>query len=133
MEEAPTPINLINSNNFEISEKLELNNKDYELKLINSFKDQYLTIKIESINIENCESFYQVKYKIEDLYKLNKYFRQFDTIDEVIKSLIINENIIKEKGKSQTYNINFENSFLYFKNEFISNDRRNTINKHKNG
>ena len=107
MEEAPTPINLINSNIFEISEKLELNNKDYELKLINSFKDQYLTIKIESINIENCESFYQVKYKIEDLYKLNKYFRQFDTIDEVIKSLIINENIIKEKGKTQTYNINF--------------------------
>ena len=115
MVEAPTPVKLDNLNNSEISEKLEFNNQGYELKIINSFKEQYLTIKIESINIENCESFYQVKYKIEDLYKLNKYFRQFDTIDEVIKSLIINDKIIKEKGNAQTYIINFENSFLNLK------------------
>ena len=115
MEGAPSPMNLANLNNSEILEKLELYNQGYELKIFNSFKEQHLTIKIELINIENCESFYQVKYKIEDLYKLNKYFRQFDTIDEVIKSFKINEKIVKEKGNVQSYNINFENSILYLK------------------
>ena len=52
------------------------------------------------------------KYNINDLYKLNKYFRQFDTIDEVAKALQNNSLLIKEKNNSKVYDINFDNSNL---------------------
>ena len=129
MEEAPTPINLVNLNSLEISEKIIFNNQDYDLRIINQFEEQYLAIKLEQINIENCENFHQVKFNIEGLYKLNKYFRQFDTIDEVIKSLKINDKIIKEKGNVSTFNINFENSNLYLRmNLFLMTGEIQSIN-----
>ncbi len=85
------------------------------MKIINSINDQNLVIKVEPKDIDICESYYQAKYKIEDLYKLNKYFRQFDAIEEVTMSLKNNDKIIKSKGNIQTYKIDFDNSSLNLK------------------
>ena len=113
--EAPTPIRFGSGNNQGILEKLECNKQSYELKIINSINDQNLVIKVEPKDIDICESYYQAKYKIEDLYKLNKYFRQFDAIEEVTMSLKNNDKIIKSKGNIQTYKIDFDNSSLNLK------------------
>ena len=107
--EAPTPLN----DDAIISKQLSLENKFYNLEIIPTLEE--LIIKISPNEVENCDFIYEIKYKLNDLYSLNKYFRQFDTIDEVVKALKNNEKIIKEKSNVKTYDINYENSNLIFK------------------
>ena len=105
--EAPTPLN----NDTIISEKLTRENKLYNLKIISKLEE--LIIKISPNEVEDCDFIYEIKYKLNDLYSLNKYFRQFDTIDEVIKALKNNEKIIKEKFDVKAYDIKFENNLFF--------------------
>ena len=110
--EAPTPLNPLKEN-IMITQQLSCENKEYKLEIIQAFEE--LIIKISPNDIEDCHLDYMIKYKLNDLYSLNKYFRQFDTIDEVVKALKNNEKMIKEKSKEKIYDINFENSNLIFK------------------
>ena len=110
--EAPTPLNPLKEN-IMITQQLSCENKEYKLEIIQTFEE--LIIKISPNYIEDCHLNYMIKYKLNDLYSLNKYFRQFDTIDEVVKALKNNEKMIKEKSKEKIYDINFENSNLIFK------------------
>ena len=105
--EAPTPLN----DDAIISKKLSLENKFYNLEIIPTLEE--LIIKISPNEVENCDFIYEIKYKLNDLYSLNKYFRQFDTIDEVVKALKNNEKIIKEKSNGKVYDIKFENNLFF--------------------
>ena len=105
--EAPTPLN----DDAIISKQLSLENKFYNLEIIPTLEE--LIIKISPNEVENCDFIYEIKYKLNDLYSLNKYFRQFDTIDEVVKALKNNEKIIKEKSDGKVYDIKFENNLFF--------------------
>ena len=105
--EAPTPLN----DDAIISKQLSLENKFYNLEIIPTLEE--LIIKISPNEVEDCDFIYEIKYKLNDLYSLNKYFRQFDTIDEVVKALKNNEKIIKEKSDGKVYDIKFENNLFF--------------------
>ena len=104
---APTPLN----DDSIISKQLSLENKFYNLEIIPTLEE--LIIKISPNEVEDCDFIYEIKYKLNDLYSLNKYFRQFDTIDEVVKALKNNEKIIKEKSDGKVYDIKFENNLFF--------------------
>ena len=116
--DAPAPLNINNydnnnqkNNKLKITENLFYNNQNYNLKIFKSDDNQNLIIKIESNDIENSDYYYQINYKLQDLYSLNRFFRQFDTIDEVLNAIENNKKIINEKEKNlKVYNISIENS-----------------------
>ena len=91
--EAPTPL----KEGSIIKKQLSLENKVYKLEIIPN--NDELSIKISSNEIEDCDFNYEITYKLNDLYSLDKYFRQFDTIDEVFKAFQNNEKMIQEKNK----------------------------------
>ena len=107
--EGPGPI----PNTSKKTEKVLYNNKEYLLNIIISYDKKYLIIKIESSEIENSDSYFEIRYNIQDLYSLNKYFRQFDTIYEVVKALENNQKIIREKLNLQPYALYMNNSDMY--------------------
>ena len=118
--DAPTPLNINNDDNnrkdykLKITENLSYNNQKYNLKILKSVDNQNLIMKIESNDIENSDYYYQINYKLQDLYSLNKFFRQFDTIDEVLNAIENNKKLINEKEKNlKVYNISIENSKFY--------------------
>ena len=102
--EAQTSLN----ENQKILETLSLDNKSYKLEIISNNSE--LIIKIYSNNIEDCDLSYEMKFKLNELYNLNKYFRQFDSIDEVFKALENNAKMLKEKSNLKVYDLNFENA-----------------------
>ena len=114
--DAPAPLNINNKDNniqkdniIKITENLSYNNQKYNLKIFKSDDNQNLIMKIESYDIENSDYYYQINYKLQDLYSLNKFFRQFDTIDEVLNAIENNKKIINEKEKAlKVYNISIE-------------------------
>ena len=120
---APAPLNIYynynnnqNYNKFKITENLSYYNQKYNLKIFKSDDNQNLIMKIESNDIENSDYYYQINYKLQDLYSLNKFFRQFDTIDEVLNAIENNKKIINEKVNFlQVYNISIEN-FIFILN-----------------
>lgn len=103
--EAPLP--KIYEDQKSIKKEIPLNNDIYILQIIN--KNDNLAFKVESKNIENLDYFYEIKYELNDLYKLSRYFRQFDNFEEVIESLKNNENIMKEKKSLKSYELEFTN------------------------
>jgi hypothetical protein len=103
--EAPLP--KIYEDQKSIKKEIPLNNDIYILQIKN--KNDNLTFKVESKNIENLDYFYEIKYELNDLYKLSRYFRQFDNFEEVIESLKNNENIMKEKKSLKSYELEFTN------------------------
>ena len=107
------PVKINTQNDPKIEENVSYNNQEYQLKIISS--NDTLIIRIEKNTIEDLSEYYENKYKIQDLYSVNKFFRQFDTINEVFKGLGNNKIIIKEKTSLETYSINVENSILYLK------------------
>ena len=107
--EAPLPFVTPEQNSSKIEEILNIGN-DSSFKLnIFSENDNYLIIKIVSNNIENAEIDYIKKYNLNELYSLHKYFRQYDTITEVIKSLENNKALIYSKTKNNAFNIELNN------------------------
>jgi len=109
--EVPVKINIQNAPKIE--ENFSYNNQEYQLKIISS--NETLIIRIEKNAIEDLSEYYENKYKIQDLYSVNKFFRQFDTINEAFKGLENNKIIIIEKSNLEAYSINVENSILYLK------------------
>lgn len=113
--------------NQKILETLSLNKKSYKLEIISNNSE--LIIKIYSNDIEDCDLSYEMKFKLNELYNLNKYFRQFDTIDEVFKALENNAKMIKEKSNLKVYDINFESANLCLKiNLFLMSGNTQSIN-----
>ena len=109
--EAPTPV--ANENVQFIEKKFLLNDIVYILKIKNEYN--YLKFIIDSKDIDKVDFYYEIKFELKDLYSLNKYFRQFDSIEEVIESLKNNENLINEKTNLKTYEISYNNSFMILK------------------
>lgn len=109
--EAPTPV--ANENVQFIEKKFLLNEIIYILKITNEYN--YLKFIIDSKDIDKVDFYYEIKFELKDLYSLNKYFRQFDSIEEVIESLKNNENLINEKTNLKTYEISYNNSFMILK------------------
>ena len=62
---------------------LSSENKSYTIKFIHIFEKLEITIKNDYL----LSFSYKVSFQIEDLQKLNKYFRQFDTIEEILEDL----------------------------------------------
>ena len=93
-------------NNFKFMNEYKINfdNIIYHIKIgkiINEIEELIIFVKNENI-IDTC--YYQNNFSLENLQKLNKIFRQFDTIDETIDTLkdLISENhltIKKDKDK----------------------------------
>ena len=86
--------------------KLYLDNKNYVLKfgkIENKIEELIIFAKDENL-IDTC--YYQSCFSIENLQKVNKLFRQYDTIDEAIDAL---KDIISHKKISITK----ENSELH--------------------
>ena len=119
--DAPVPLNINNydnnnqkNNKLKITENLSYNNQNYNLKILKSDDNQNLIMKIESNDIENSDYYYQINYKLQDLFSLNKFFRSFDTIDEVLNAIENNKKIINEKEKKlEVYNISIEKTKFY--------------------
>ena len=114
--DSPTPLNIDDDNNnqkddvLKITENLSYDNQEYELKILKSYDNQNLIIKIESNDIENDEYYYQINYKLKDLYSLSYFFRQCYSIDEVFDIIENNKKLINEKTKFQAFNISFDDS-----------------------
>ena len=75
------------------------NNKFYKISIIN-IKNEIISIKCESkdleyLNIIPPKNYSTIDYKIDDLKELNKYFKGFDTIEDVYDEL---ENHKKNKN-----------------------------------
>ena len=123
--EAPLP--KIYEDQKSIKKEIPLNNDIYILQIIN--KNDNLTFKVESKNIENLDYFYEIKYELNDLYKLSRYFRQFDNFEEVIESLKNNENIMKEKKSLKSYELEFTNhSMVLTLNLYLMSGKVESLN-----
>jgi len=62
---------------------LSSENKSYTVKFYQAFEKLEITIKNDYL----LSYSYKVSLQIEDLHKLNKYFRQFDSIEEILEDL----------------------------------------------
>ena len=62
---------------------LSSENKSYTVKFFQAFEKLEITIKNDYL----LSYSYKVSLQIEDLHKLNKYFRQFDSIEEILEDL----------------------------------------------
>ena len=70
-------------------------------KIENEIQEIIIFVKIEN-NIDTV--YYQNTFSLESLQKMNKIFRQFDTIDETIdalKDIISDKNIIIKKENDE--------------------------------
>lgn len=90
--------------NQELSTKKE-SQKNYSFKITSDNKSFAVDFSIISntleINIKNeleLTFLYKISFKAEDFHKLNKYFRQFDTVTEIF-DFIINIEKLEEKIK----------------------------------
>ena len=95
--ETPTihvELNQENNITFVNEFNLEFDNLKYLIKFgKSSNKEEELIIYIKEENILNSE-YYQNYYTLQQLQKINKYFRVFDNIDETIENF---KDIISEK------------------------------------
>ena len=96
-----------------IEEIIFYNNMEYQLTIKSSYNN--IIFKVETINIEDLDEFYEIKYTLKDLCSLNKFFRLFDSIDEVFKGLENNKAIIKEKTDLEVYDISYEEPSMHVK------------------
>ena len=90
--------------NQELSTKKEYQ-KNYSFKITSDNKSFTVDFSIISdtleINIKNeleLTFLYKISFKAEDFHKLNKYFRQFDTVTEIFDFINNNEKL-EEKIK----------------------------------
>ena len=98
---APIPKPTINNSKKEIKfineYKINSENRIYVVKIgkiISEGEELTIFVKNENENIIDRE-YYQSNFSLENLQKMNKIFRQFDTIDEIIDTL---KDIISEKN-----------------------------------
>ena len=109
---APIPKPTMNNSQKEIKYineyKINSENSIYTVKIgkiITQSEELTIFVKNENENIINRE-YYQSNFSLENLQKMNKIFRQFDTIDETIDTL---KDIISEKKLT----IKKENDILF--------------------
>ena len=97
MNSAPSP--QPQSASFQI---MNAERKSFTLKF--SVKSEKL-----DINITNNSSFflsYKLSFKVDDFYKLNKFFRQFDSVEEIYDFIVNLENI------EEKINMSIEDKFI---------------------
>ena len=78
---------------------IQINEQKYKLKI--SYNEKIMFFEIDEENVFQRKEF-NLYQSLEELIKIDKYFRQFDNLEEVfnsIKILIMNKNltIIKEE------------------------------------
>ena len=117
MNEAPIPT--IENNKFQLEQKIKLDEKEYILKFINSNGDMNLIFK--EINSPIADS-YSNSFTLEQLQKINNYFKMFDIVNDAIMNLnkLIEENKYKIIKKDKSIEINFIPGIL-IKGEIIFN------------
>jgi hypothetical protein len=95
METSSIHVELNQENNITFVNEfnLEFDNLKYLIKFGKSSNKEELIIYIKEENILNSE-YYQNYYTLQQLQKINKYFRVFDNIDETIENF---KDIISEK------------------------------------
>lgn len=97
MNSAPSP--QPQSASFQI---MNAERKSFTLKF--SVKSEKLDINITN----NCSFFlsYKLSFKVDDFYKLNKFFRQFDSVEEIYDFIVNLENI------EEKINMSIEDKFI---------------------
>ena len=105
MEEAPTP-SFEKYNQILFEKTIKLDEKEYTLQFINSNGDMNLILK-ENNSLMN--ETYISTYTLNELQKINNYFKMFDLINDVIMNLskLIENNKYKIIKKDKTIEINF--------------------------
>ena len=116
MEVAPPIVTPMPKDNLEMDiinkeSKYELNfeNKKYSL-ILNATKSNFLTIKLREKD-EISSNFYLIKRNLDDLNKLDKQFRLYDSINEVFDAL--NDILNINQASIQKINDNFSISFIF--------------------
>ena len=105
MEEAPAP-KFEKYNQIQFEKTIKLDEKEYILQLINSNGDMNLILK-EKNSLMN-ESYISI-YTLNELQKINNYFKMFDLINDAIINLrkLIEDNKYKITKKDKIVEINF--------------------------
>lgn len=86
--------------NLENSKKKELNiDKQNKLKIIYNDKNILFNITQNTIPLKE----YELLLSLEQLYNINRFFLNFDNIDEIVNCLI---NSLKEKKSNINFNEN---------------------------
>ena len=105
MEEAPTP-SFEKYNQILLEKTIKLDEKEYTLQFINSNGNMNLILKENNSLINET---YISTYTLNELQKINNYFKMFDLINDVIMNLskLIENNKYKITKKDKTIEINF--------------------------
>ena len=105
MEEAPTP-SFEKYNQILFEKNIKLEEKEFTLQMINLNGDMNLLLKeINSLMNET----YSNLFTLNDLQKINNYFKMFDIVNDVIMNLskLIEENKYKISKRDKNVEINF--------------------------
>ena len=90
--------------------KIQLNHKTYSMKI-------YIQIDYMILEIESDNNKYSNKYKLEDLINTDNYFRQFDTLQDVLNDfnyLSFDNCKIEEKEASIEFSILNKSKYIKF-------------------
>ena len=105
MEEAPTPL-FEKYNQILFEKNIKLEEKEFTLQMINLNGDMNLLLKeINSLMNET----YSNLFTLNDLQKINNYFKMFDIVNDVIMNLskLIEKNKYKISKRDNDVEINF--------------------------
>ena len=105
MEEAPTP-SFEKYNQILFEKNIKLEEKEFTLQMININGDMNLFLK--EINSLMNETYSNI-FTLNELQKINNYFKMFDIINDVIMNLskLIEENKYKISKRDKTVEINY--------------------------
>ena len=114
--EAPKPINNIS---FTEKSSMILKNNSSEFKLVFGTYGESIYFELQKIKIFP-NIIYKNIFTLNDLQKINCWFKQFTTLDKLIKIInnMINTNNIKIKNEQSNNN----NQYIYFVNPFDEDD-----------
>lgn len=93
------------------------------------YSSDHLKFTIEPKDIEYVDFYFEQIYGLKELYSLNEFFNQMDTIEKIVESLKKNETTIKQKMGVYAYNIFYSNSNMIVQiNIFLSSGQVQYIN-----
>ena len=107
------------TNTLNNSQEFRISQNDMDIKINISYNEKLITFELQEENIFPKKQ-YLKEFSLDDLIKIDKIFRLFDSLEEVLnffRKLINNKNvsILKENEKEikiKIYNSLFENYFF---------------------
>ena len=112
MNSAPSP-DIQNSNSFQITNS---EGKAYTLKF--SIKSEKLEISVSSDSLISLS--YKASFTADELLKLNRFFRQYDTVEEIYDFIINLENL------EEKINFKIEDKFINLQLNIPNNSKAKT-------